>query len=90
LDTTRIVLGEVTADVYTSAIDGDIELIELYADRQSDPAEIYFDQDPQSPAGELPNKVRLQYGLEPRLVFELSGIDAQAFVSQADGAGAQP
>ncbi len=90
LDTTRIVLGEVTADVYTSAIDGDIELIELYADRQSDPAEIYFDQDPQSPAGALPSKVRLQYGLEPRLVFELSGIDAQAFVSQADGAGAQP
>ena len=90
LDTTRIVLGEVTADVYTSAINGDIELIELYADRQSDPAEIYFDQDPQSPAGELPNKVRLQYGLEPRLVFELSGIDAQAFVSQANGAGAQP
>ncbi len=90
LDTTRIVLGEVTADVYTSAINGDIELIELYADRQSDPAEIYFDQDPQSPAGVLPSKVRLQYGLEPRLVFELSGIDAQAFVSQADGAGAQP
>jgi len=90
LDTTRIVLGEVTADVYTSAVHGDIELIELYADRQSDPAEIYFDQDPQAPAGALPSKVRLQYGLESRMVFELTGIDAQAFVSQANGAGAQP
>lgn len=89
LDTTRIVLGEVTADVYTSAVDGDIELIELYADRQSDPAEVYFDQNPQAPAGELPSRIRLQYGLESRIAFELTGLETQALVSQSNGDGAQ-
>jgi S1-C subfamily serine protease len=90
LDNTRIVLGEVTADVYTSTNDGSIELIELYADRQSDPAEIYFDHDPQAPLGGLPSRIRLQYGLESRLAFDLKGVESQAFVSPADGGGAQP
>jgi hypothetical protein len=90
LDDTRIVLGEITAEVYTSSANGDIELIELYNDRQTDPAEIYFDYQPQAPAGQLPSRIRLQYGLESRLVFELSGIDVLPFANPDAAAGAQP
>jgi len=90
LDQTRIVLGEITAEVFTLPSTGDIELIELYTDRQSDPAEIYFDHDPKAQPGHVPSRVRLQYGLESRLVIELTGIDAIAFSSSDSPAEAQP
>lgn len=87
LDQTRLVLGEITAEVFTSPVTGNIELIELYSDRQSDPAEVYLAYDPQSPSGAMPKTIRLQYGLEPRLNVELSAIDATPFTSPAE---AQP
>lgn len=90
LDNTRIVLGELTAEVYTSTTTGDIELIELYTDRQSDPAEVYFDQDPQGAAGQLPIRIRLQYGLESRMILEWTGLDAAPYIPPANASGAQP
>jgi hypothetical protein len=90
LDDTRVVLGEVTAEVYTSRVNGQIELIELYSDRQSDPAEVYMEYDPEAPAGQLAGKIRLQYGLESRMIVELNGLDAQAYSPPASEAGSQP
>jgi S1-C subfamily serine protease len=60
-DTTRILLGEITADVYTSPKTGEIALIELYPDRQTDPAEIYFEGGDE---GQGVQVIRLQFGLE--------------------------
>jgi len=90
LDDTRIVLGEITAHVYTSSLSGDIELIELYTDRQTDPAEVYFEYAPEASLQRLPSKIRLQYGLETRLAIELTGLESQAFVRPASDAGVQP
>lgn len=90
LDMTRVVLGEVTAEVYTSLSSGDIELIELFADRQTDPAEVYFDYDAASPMAPLPSRVRLNYGLESRLVVEWLKLDALPVEKTEDVPGAQP
>ena len=90
MDDTRIILGEVTAHIYTSSLDGDIELIELYTDRQTDPAEIYFDDTPQDSNQHFPGRVRLQYGLETRLVIQIEGLESKAYISPATETGAQP
>ena len=90
LDMTRVVLGEVTAEVYTSLSSGDIELIELFTDRQTDPAEVYFDYDAASPMAPLPNRVRLNYGLESRLVVEWLKLDTLPVAKTEDVPGAQP
>jgi S1-C subfamily serine protease len=90
LDMTRVVLGEVTAEVYTSLSSGDIELIELFTDRQTDPAEVYFDYDAASPMAPLPSRVRLNYGLESRLVVEWLKLDTLPVEKTEDVPGAQP
>jgi S1-C subfamily serine protease len=90
LDMTRVVLGEVTAEVYTSLSNGDIELIELFTDRQTDPAEVYFDYDAASPMAPLPSRVRLNYGLESRLVVEWLKLDTLPVEKTEDVPGAQP
>lgn len=66
LDTTRILLGDTTADVYTSPATGEIVLIELYPDRQTDPAEIYFER---VDGGQVVQLVRLQFGLETAIAI---------------------
>ena len=90
LDMTRVVLGEVTAEVYTSLSSGDIELIELFTDRQTDPAEVYFDYDAASPMAPMPSRVRLNYGLESRLVVEWLKLDTLPVEKTEDVPGAQP
>ncbi|MCY3004942.1 MAG: trypsin-like peptidase domain-containing protein [Planctomycetota bacterium] len=90
LDMTRIVLGEVTAEVYTSVASGDIELIELFTDRQTDPAEVYFDYDAASALAPMPSRVRLQYGLESRLVVDLGKLDTLPVVKTEGVPGVQP
>lgn len=71
-DTTRIVIGDATADVYTSTKTGAIVLIELFTDKQSDPAEIYFEPIPStSNTSENNLRLRLAFGTETKLVIEL-------------------
>lgn len=70
-DTTRITLGEVDAVVYTAPETGTIECIELFTDNQSDPAEIYFEKVKQNNGKEIPERIRLAYGLETRLVVDV-------------------
>lgn len=77
LDTTRILLGDTTADVYTSPTTGEIALIELYPDRQTDPAELYFEKLDGAQGGvggvvdvgRAVQLVRLQFGLETALAI---------------------
>jgi len=90
LDMTRVVLGEVTAEVYTSLSSGDIELIELFTDRQTDPAEVYFDYDAASPMEPMPSRVRLNYGLESRLVVEWQKLDMLPVEKTEGVPGGQP
>ena len=90
LDMTRVVLGEVTAEVYTSLSSGDIELIELFTDRQTDPAEVYFDYDAASPMAPMPSRVRLNYGLESRLVVEWLKLDTLPVEKTEGVPGGQP
>jgi len=90
LDMTRIVLGEVTAEVYTSVASGDIELIELFTDRQMDPAEVYFDYDAASAIAPMPSRVRLHYGLESRLVVDLVKLDTLPIVKTQAVPGVEP
>ena len=70
-DTTRITLGEVDAVVYTAPETGTIQCIELFTDNQSDPAEIYFEKVQQNNGKEIPERIRLAYGLETRLVVDV-------------------
>jgi hypothetical protein len=66
------VIGDATADVYTSTKTGAIVLIELFTDKQSDPAEIYFEPIPSTsntPENNL--RLRLAFGTETKLVIEL-------------------
>ena len=90
LDMTRVILGEVTAEVYTSLSSGDIELIELFTDRQTDPAEVYFDYDASSPMAPMPSRVRLNYGLESRLVVEWHKLDTLPVEKTEGVPGGQP
>jgi hypothetical protein len=90
LDMTRVVLGEVTAEVYTSLSSGDIVLIELFTDRQTDPAEVYFDYDAASPMAPMPSRVRLNYGLESRLVVEWLKLDTLPVEKTEGVPGGQP
>ena len=90
LDMTRVILGEVTAEVYTSLSSGDIELIELFTDRQTDPAEVYFDYDAASPMAPMPSRVRLNYGMESRLVVEWLKLDTLPVEKTEGVPGGQP
>jgi len=71
-DTTRITLGEVDSVIYTSPETGTIECIELFTDNQSDPAEIYFEKVQRNGGREIPERVRLAFGLETRLVVDIA------------------
>jgi serine protease Do len=64
LDIVRVASGEVEARFLISPIDGTIRAIEVFADEDRDPAEIYF-RDYQTIDGlRVPTKVLLQFGTE--------------------------
>jgi serine protease Do len=67
-DMTRIAFGEVTCHVYSHPEDGQIRLIELFADNQSDPAEISIEKSVTTSGALMPQVVRLQFGLESQLM----------------------
>jgi S1-C subfamily serine protease len=70
VDQTEITLGEVTAFFHSSPTDGRIQCIELKGDPDHDSAEVYFEGESVQGALPYPHRVRLQYGIEPRLWVE--------------------
>jgi hypothetical protein len=74
-DTTRITLGEIDAVVYTAPESGAIECIELFGDKQTDPAEIYFEKYQSIDGRTVPTQIRLAFGLENRLALAIQSVD---------------
>ncbi|MCU0721124.1 MAG: trypsin-like peptidase domain-containing protein [Pirellula sp.] len=73
-DTTKLTTGEVNCLVYTSTLNGSIRLIELFADNQSDPAEVYFDAYLTDSKPKAPSVIRLQFGLELQTLVRLTEV----------------
>ncbi len=71
LDVTRITISDVDAYVYTSPLNGNIESIEVFADMQSDPVELFFDQYTMVDGRSVPSRLRLVYGLETQLMLSI-------------------
>jgi S1-C subfamily serine protease len=73
-DTTRLTTGEVNCLVYTNPDNGSLRLIELFADNQSDPAEVYFDSYLSQSDLKAPGVIRLQFGLDLHTLVRLAEI----------------
>ena len=73
-DTIKLTTGEVNCLVYTSTLNGSIRLIELFADNQVDPAEVYFDAYLTESKPKAPSVIRLQFGLELQTLVRLTEV----------------
>jgi S1-C subfamily serine protease len=73
-DTIKLTTGEVNCLVYTSPLNGSIRLIELFADNQVDPAEVYFDAYLTENTPKAPSVIRLQFGLELQTLVRLTDV----------------
>ena len=73
-DTIKLTTGEVNCLVYTNAQNGSIRLIELFADNQVDPAEVYFDAYLTESKPKAPGVIRLQFGLELQTLVRLTEV----------------
>jgi hypothetical protein len=60
--------------VYTNPDNGSLRLIELFADNQSDPAEVYFDSYLSQSDLKAPGVIRLQFGLDLHTLVRLAEI----------------
>ena len=60
------------------------------AEGETDPAEVYFDYDAASPMAPMPSRVRLNYGLESRLVVEWLKLDTLPVEKTEVVPGGQP
>jgi hypothetical protein len=83
-DVTRITVSDFDTLVYTSPKNGQIELIEIFADGQSDPVELYFEKYEPVQGRLTPKLLRLSYGLETKF---LVGIDILETTSATGGQG---
>ncbi len=73
-DTIKLTTGEVNCLVYTSSANGSIRLIELFADNQVDPAEVYFDAYSTESKPKAPSIIRLQFGLDLQTLVRLTEV----------------
>lgn len=78
-DCTKLTVGEVTCLVYTSPENGQIRVVEVFPDGQSEPAEIYFEKYTTDNGRSLPSLMRLQFGLETKLIAK---IDSHSFLDR--------
>ena len=78
-DCTKLTVGEVTCLVYTSPENGQIRVVEVFPDGQSEPAEIYFEKYTTDNGRSLPSLIRLQFGLETKLIAK---IDSHSFLDR--------
>ncbi len=53
---------------------GEIRCIEVFGDASEDPVEVYLDEYREIDKRRWPSRIRLQYGTEPALLFELDSI----------------
>ena len=83
-DVTRITVSDFDTLIYTSPKNGQIELIEIFADGQSDPVELYFEKYEPVQGRLTPKLLRLSYGLETKF---LVAIDLFETTSPAGGQG---
>ena len=83
-DVTRITVNDFDTLVYTSPKNGQIELIEIFADSQSDPVELYFEKYEMIEGKLTPKLLRLSYGLETKF---LVSVDLFETKSVAGGQG---
>ena len=83
-DVTRITVSDFDTLVYTSPKNGQIELIEIFADGQSDPVELYFEKYETVQGRLIPKLLRLSFGLETKF---LVAIDLFETTSPAGGQG---
>lgn len=78
LDATRITISDIDTMVYTSPETGNIECIEIFADSQSDPVEVFFDRYETANGRVQPTLIRLAYGLETQFAVSISQIETSA------------
>ncbi len=79
-DVTRVTVSDFDIMVYTSPDNGLIEVIEVFADRQSDPVELFFEKYETMDGRASPSTIRLFYGLEPQFLVsikQLQKVDVQ-------------
>ncbi len=57
---------------------GQIRCIEVFGDANEDPVEVYLDEYREIDKRQWPSRIRLQYGTEPALLFELESISFAA------------
>lgn len=79
-DVTRITVSDFDVLVYTSPENGWIEVIEVFADKQTDPVELFFEKSETTDGRMVPSQVRLAYGLETQFVVSLSSFQPQETV----------
>lgn len=71
LDVTRITVNDFDTLVYTAPANGQIELIEVFADGQSDPVELFFEKYELNQGKLTPKLLRLSYGLETQFLISI-------------------
>jgi len=76
-DVTRITVSDFDVLVYTSPDTGLIEVIEIFADNQTDPVELYFDKYEPIDGRASPKLIRLVYGLETQFLVSINSIQIQ-------------
>ncbi len=70
-DVVQVTFGDAECRFHSDPSSGEIRLIEIKGEEDQDPAEIYFDSYQQEGERRWPNRVRLQFGLEPVLQLEV-------------------
>ncbi len=71
LDVTRVTVSDFDILVYTSPENGWIEVIEVFADKQTDPVELFFEKYETVDGRANPSTIRLAYGLETQFVVAI-------------------
>lgn len=74
MDVTRVTVSDFEVLVYTNPSNGLVEVIEVFADNQTDPAELYFEKYEMVDGRMTPKLVRLAYGLETLLVMGIQDL----------------
>ena len=90
LDVTRVTVDELNCMIYTDPATGLIRLIEMQADTDRDPAELYFQYGELQAERIIPSRLQLFFGTEPRLSLELQGSEVLVEKLPLEEAGGNP
>lgn len=71
LDVTRVTVSDFDILVYTSPDTGLIEVIEVFADKQTDPVELFFEKYDAVEGRSSPSTIRLAYGRETEFTVKI-------------------